>query len=258
MNTVKIIRLGLLPYQAGYRLQEHLVSEIKHGVKTGDSNLNLLLLLEHYPVYTTGIRSKEYTTQEETRLKNLGADFVRTNRGGLITFHGPGQLVAYPILNLNNFIPQVHRRKAALGMKWYVNTLEQVVIKTISCYGLEGQRSPHTGVWVGDNKICAMGVHSSQLITSHGLALNANTDMRWFKNIVPCGIQDKGVTSLSQQLGVEVSVKDVSPELERCFAEEFGANLVECDSEQTRSYIPQHIKDEIDQENIRRNAVPQP
>jgi len=258
MNTVKILRLGLLPYQAGYRLQENLVSEIKHGVKAGDSNLNLLLLLEHYPVYTTGIRSKEYTTQEETRLKNLGADFVRTNRGGLITFHGPGQLVAYPILNLNNFIPQVHRRKAALGIKWYVNTLEQVVIKTISCYGLEGQRSPHTGVWVGDNKICAMGVHSSQLITSHGLALNANTDMRWFKNIVPCGIQDKGVTSLSQQLGFEVSVKDVSPELERCFAEEFGANLVECDSEQTRAYIPQHIIDEIDQENERMSAVPKP
>jgi len=107
MNTVKILRLGLLPYQASYRLQEHLVGEVKRGVKAGDSNLNLLLLLEHYPVYTTGIRSKEYTIDEETRLKDLGADFVRTNRGGLITFHGPGQLVAYPILNLNNFIPQV-------------------------------------------------------------------------------------------------------------------------------------------------------
>lgn len=249
MNTVNILRLGILPYRAGYKLQEHLVGEIKRRIGGGDPSLNLLLLLEHKPVYTTGIRSKEYTLDEEARLKTLGADFERTNRGGLITFHGPGQLVAYPILNLNNFIPQVHRRKAALGMRWYVNTLEQVVIKTISAYGLEGSRSPHTGVWVGENKICAMGVHSSQLITSHGLALNANTDMAWFTNIVPCGIQDKGVTSLTKELGHEVTVGDVAPHLIRCFAEEFGANLVECDQEETRTFLPQHILDEIELES---------
>jgi len=246
MNKVNILRLGVLPYRGGYKLQEHLVAEVKRRIAAGDNKLNLLLLLEHKPVYTTGIRSKEYSLEEETRLKDLGADFVRTNRGGLITFHGPGQLVAYPILNLNNFIPQVHRRKAALGMRWYVNTLEQVVIRTISAYGLEGSRSPHTGVWVGDNKICAMGVHSSQLITSHGLALNANTDMSWFRNIVPCGIQDKGVTSLTRELGREITVGDVTPHLIESFSQEFGADLVDCNPEQTKQFIPQHLVDELE------------
>eukprot|EP00088_Acartia_fossae_P000383 TRINITY_DN10155_c0_g1_i3.p1 TRINITY_DN10155_c0_g1~~TRINITY_DN10155_c0_g1_i3.p1 ORF type:complete len:257 (-),score=48.92 TRINITY_DN10155_c0_g1_i3:521-1291(-) len=244
-NTVKILRLGVVPYRAAYKLQEHLVATIKQNISQKDNRLNLLLLLQHPPVYTTGIRSKEYSVYEEERLKKLGADFVRTNRGGLITFHGPGQLVAYPILNLNNFIPQAHRRKAGLGMRWYVKTLEEVVIQTISKYGLEGSRSPHTGVWVGDNKICAMGVHNSQLVTSHGLALNANTDMAWFKNIVPCGILDKGVTSLTQQLGREISVEETTPHLVDSFATQFGAEMVECESAQAEAFIPPQLQDEI-------------
>jgi len=245
INKVKILRLGRVPYRAAYRLQDHLVSRIKENISSGDSSLNFLILLEHPPVYTTGIRSKEYSVQEEERLKNLGADFVRTNRGGLITFHGPGQLVAYPILNLNNFIPQAHKRKAALGMRWYVNTLEEVVIKTIFTYGLEGSRSPHTGVWLGNNKICAMGVHSSQLITSHGLAINANTNMHWFENIVPCGILDKGVTSLTQQLGREVTVSEVTPHLINNFARQFQAELTDCDEDEQHHLIPSQIRDEI-------------
>ena len=131
-------------------------------------------------------------------LKSLGADFHRVNRGGLITFHGPGQLVAYPIL-------QLERRNA---IRWYVDSLEDAIIDLLSEFNLKGEKSPHTGeilflkylgkvswylgVWIGDNKICAMGINAEREITSHGLAINCNTEMKWFGNIVPCGIADKG------------------------------------------------------------------
>jgi len=125
-RTVRVLRLGQVGYQQAYQFQNYLVNKVKN-----DQEGSYLLLLQHTPVYTTGIRNKDYSEEEEFRLKKLGADFVRTNRGGLITFHGPGQLVAYPILNLNGFVPQAQRRKAALGMKWYVETLEQVIIKNL-------------------------------------------------------------------------------------------------------------------------------
>jgi len=128
-----------------------------------------------------------YDDTVEEYLREKGADFHRVNRGGLITFHGPGQLVGYPILRLE-------RRGYT---RWYVETLEAAVIDLLAEFGLKGERNPHTGVWIGDNKICAMGINAQREITSHGLAINCNTDMRWFGNIVPCGIRDKGVTSLS-------------------------------------------------------------
>uniref|UniRef100_A0A8C1II11 lipoyl(octanoyl) transferase n=1 Tax=Cyprinus carpio TaxID=7962 RepID=A0A8C1II11_CYPCA len=121
----------------------------------------------------------EAQAQERTRCQS---------RGGLITFHGPGQLVCYPVLNLGCF------RKS---VRWYVCELERTVIKTCGQFGIEASTSPDTGVWAGDNKICAIGIHCGRYITSHGLALNCNTDMSWFDNIVPCGIMGKGVTSLS-------------------------------------------------------------
>jgi len=199
-RTVTVLRLGRTCYRQALRVQEVLVDRIKQGVGG-----NTLVLVEHPPVYTTGVRTKVYSEEEETRLRQLGADFVRTNRGGLITFHGPGQLVAYPVLNLRDFAPEASRKKSLLGMKWYVWTLEQMVLDLLTNYGLEGARSPHTGVWLGDSKICAMGVHSSNMVTSHGLALNCTTDMRWFGHIVPCGIQGAGVTSLEQQVrGVNI------------------------------------------------------
>jgi len=236
-KVVRVMRLKSVGYRPALQLQNHLVRLMKQDV----SGENFLLLLEHTPVYTTGIRTKDYSVEEEQRLTNLGADFVRTNRGGLITFHGPGQLVAYPILNLNNFIPQANKRKAALGMKWYVNTLEEVIIKVCCEFGLTGVRSPHTGVWVGDNKICAIGVHSTQLITSHGLALNVNTDLRWFENIVPCGIVGKGVTSLSHHLERKVDVGEATPILVKHFQEEFGANLVNCSHRDAQLLIPSEL-----------------
>ncbi|KAL1132419.1 hypothetical protein AAG570_010374 [Ranatra chinensis] len=176
-----------------------------------------LILVEHNPVYTIGIRKEGYTLGDEEHLKSLGADFYKTNRGGLITFHGPGQMVAYPILNLKLFKPSMH---------WYVSSLEDTVIHLCSMFSLNAEKSPYTGVWVNDKKICAIGIHGSRYITTHGLALNCNIDLTWFDHIVPCGINDKGVTSLTNELGKDVNVDDVSPKFLSCFSETFSCDFV--------------------------------
>ena len=218
-RPVSVVSLGTMGYQAALAVQNNLVKRIQEDISTYQDRYNTLVLVEHTPVYTTGIRSKEYSQVEEDRLKELGADFVRTKRGGLITFHGPGQLVAYPILNLRNFVPENSRRKALLGMKWYVCTLEQMVIDLIKDLGVAGTRSPHTGVWVGNNKICAMGVHNSNMVTSHGLALNCDIDLRWFNHIVPCGIVGGGVTSLSKEVEQDGVIK--VQEVKELFVKQF-------------------------------------
>uniref|UniRef100_A0A9J7XDQ5 lipoyl(octanoyl) transferase n=1 Tax=Cyprinus carpio carpio TaxID=630221 RepID=A0A9J7XDQ5_CYPCA len=150
----------------------------------------------------------EAQAQERTRCQS---------RGGLITFHGPGQLVCYPVLNLGCF------RKS---VRWYVCELERTVIKTCAQFGIEASTSPDTGVWAGDNKICAIGIHCGRYITSHGLALNCNTDMSWFDNIVPCGIMGKGVTSLSRELGRDVPTEEAVPKLLEAFTEQFNCTLI--------------------------------
>ena len=140
-ELVSVLRLGTLGYGAALAVQNKLVARIQAG--EGGSSL---VVVQHPPVYTTGMRTKEYSEEEERRLRGLGADFVRTNRGGLITFHGPGQLVAYPIMNLRRFAPETAARKAMLGMKWYVNSLEQMVIDLCEDFGIKAARSPHTGI----------------------------------------------------------------------------------------------------------------
>jgi len=221
-NIVKVMKLGTVRYQTAWQLQKKLVEQV-HLKSRGHT----LLLLEHPPVYTTGIRTGEYSEEEEHRLIDLGADFVRTNRGGLITFHGPGQLVVYPILNLKEFAPEVAARKALLGMKWYIHNLEQLIIDLCQDYGISANRSPHTGVWVGNNKICAMGVHNSKLVTSHGLALNCNTDLDWFSHIVPCGIQGAGVTSLTRETGNVITCPQVEKLMLSKFSEAFNCEIRE-------------------------------
>lgn len=226
--TVKLIHLGRMRYLPALKFQESMVNRLQ----AGEDN-HFLILVEHDPVYTIGIRRNEYGPDVVESLRKLGADFVTTNRGGLITFHGPGQLVAYPILNLNKLVGKRcqfknQREKCLVGMRWYVHTLEQTVIDCLSNgFGLSAIRSPHTGVWVGDNKICAMGVHNSNLITSHGLALNCNIDLTWFQHITPCGIRDKGVTSLSQELKENIEVKFA----QKTLVEHFERNF-ECDVKQ--------------------------
>ena len=232
-KVVSVLNLGRLNYRSALSVQNHLVSRVQSNTRSGLDSGHTLILVEHPPVYTTGIRTRSYTQAEEDRLVRLGAEFVRTNRGGLITFHGPGQLVCYPVLNLRDFAPPTSRRKVLLGMKWYVHTLEQMVIELLDSLGVEGVRSPHTGVWVGQNKICAMGVHSNDLVTSHGLALNCDTNLAWFDHIVPCGITEvgTGVTSLSKELAMSVTIGDVEEKLIDHFRKAFSCETRDCDSE---------------------------
>ncbi|XP_046891878.1 putative lipoyltransferase 2, mitochondrial [Hypomesus transpacificus] len=212
--AVEVVNLGRIPYARALDVQKLFVK--RHFDKSVKSP-NALLLCEHPPVYTIGIRQAPYPAKEEERLKLLGAEFFRTNRGGLITFHGPGQLVCYPVLNLGSFKKSV---------RWYVCELERTVIQLCSRFGIKATTSPDTGVWVGENKICAIGIHCGRYITSHGLALNCNTDMDWFKNIVPCGIVGKGVTSLSQELGRNMSTEEVTLHLLETFKDQFDCTLL--------------------------------
>lgn len=197
---------------------------------TGANEINIalpkhhLLLCEHPLVYTLGKSGHESNLLiSDEQLAEGHIQYVKTNRGGDITFHGPGQLVAYPILDLEQFFTDIGK---------YLRFLEEVIIRTLSDYGIKGDRSPgETGVWLDvglptARKICAMGVRCSRWVTMHGLALNVNTDMRYFGNIIPCGIVDKAVTSVAQELGREVPMGEVEEKMVRYFGEVFGAEMV--------------------------------
>lgn len=185
---------------------------------------NYLLFVEHPHVYTLGKSGDEHNMlANEEKLREIEATYVKTNRGGDITYHGPQQLVGYPILDLNNFKTDIH---------WYLRELEEVIIKTIAHYGLKGERSKgETGVWldVGKpyaRKICAMGVKASRWVTMHGFALNVNTDLRYFEYIIPCGIRDKSVASLERELDRKVDMSEVQELVKKNFEEVFGAKLI--------------------------------
>ncbi|XP_034942438.1 putative lipoyltransferase 2, mitochondrial [Chelonus insularis] len=215
-RIVKLLWAGRMSYKAGLHLQQTLVDH--HLNSNSNDHNNTLVVIEHDPVYTIGIRDRDYTDDEIAKLKSKGADFFKTNRGGLITFHGPGQLVAYPILNLKEFKPSV---------KWYVCQIEKMIIRLCAELGIKGETSPHTGVWVNDKKICAIGIHGKRYITSHGLALNCNTDLEWFNHIVPCGIEGKEVTSISKELNADVTINDIIPIFKNAFTDQFQCKLVD-------------------------------
>ncbi|XP_068122687.1 octanoyl-[acyl-carrier-protein]:protein N-octanoyltransferase LIPT2, mitochondrial [Hyperolius riggenbachi] len=208
--VLRAVRLGLLGYAEAAGLQARCV---RRCAERGEDRL---LLLEHRPVYTVGIRRAGYPEEEEARLRALGADYQLTDRGGLITFHGPGQLLCYPVLSL---------RRLRRSLRSYVCGLEGAAIRLCCSLGVPGGRSQETGVWVRGRKLCAIGVHCSHHITSHGLALNCNTDLSWFDHIVPCGIAGKGVTSLSRELGRDVTVEEVIPPFLEAFQEEFNCSI---------------------------------
>ncbi|XP_066999218.2 octanoyl-[acyl-carrier-protein]:protein N-octanoyltransferase LIPT2, mitochondrial isoform X1 [Anabrus simplex] len=227
-RLVKVLQAGRLNYGPALRLQQALAN--KHLVHCeADKNIakDTLIMVEHEPVYTVGIRDKSYSCEDEAKLRGLGAEFYRTNRGGLITYHGPGQLVVYPILDLKHFKPSI---------RWYVSQIEQTVIAVCKEYNLRAETSPYTGVWVGDKKICAIGIHGSRFITTHGLALNCETDLNWFSHIVPCGIEGKGVTSLSEQLQRTVTIEEVVPVFLFCFSKIFNCSV--CN-------FPKHERDDL-------------
>jgi lipoyl(octanoyl) transferase 2 len=208
-RLVHILNAGRLNYGESLKLQKAISSRLLQGdVKFK----NVIIMVEHSPVYTIGIRTKNYSIEDEEKLRTLGAEFHKTNRGGLITFHGPGQLVAYPIINLKNFDPSV---------RWYVCHIEKTVINLCKRYGISAKTTEDTGVWVENRKICAIGIHASRYITTHGLALNCNVDLSWFDHIVPCGLVGKEVTSLSKELAKNVSIDDAAPEFIASFQDIF-------------------------------------
>ena len=234
---IRVQRLGLVPYVPTWDLQEQLLADtllIKASNRLAEATgaapqptPNHLLFCQHPPTYTLGKSGKpEHLLLDDAALMAHGATFHRINRGGDITFHGPGQLVAYPLLDLENFRPDIH---------WYLRALEEAVIQTLAAYGLRaGRIAGLTGVWLGweegaanPRKICALGVRCSRWVTLHGLALNVNTDLRYFGHIVPCGITDKAVTSLQAELGHAVPVEEVQERLLLKLLAQFNAYLTQ-------------------------------
>lgn len=231
MNKQVIVKdLGNKDYKETWDYQELLFEEIvaqKTNNKANGTTLpttNYFLFVEHPHVYTLGKSGHiENLLIDEEGLKNKGATFYKINRGGDITYHGPGQIVGYPILDLENFFTDIHK---------YLRSLEEVIIRTLSDYGLKGERSEgETGVWldVGTpfaRKICAMGVRCSRWVTMHGFALNVNTDLGYFDNIIPCGIRGKAVTSLNVELAKDkVDLEEVKQRILTHFKEIFEATL---------------------------------
>lgn len=221
-------------YEEVWKYQEDLMNEIIAiksenfaKSKAGETNLkptlNHLLFVEHPHVYTLG-KSGDISNLKANQdfLNQIQASFVKTNRGGDITYHGPEQLVGYPILDLENFKPDIHL---------YMRNLEEVIIRVVSDFGLKAERSKgETGVWldVGKpyaRKICAMGVKASRWVTIHGFALNVNTDLRYFEYIIPCGIKDKAVTSLERELNQTIDMDEVKSSVQKHFENVFEATL---------------------------------
>lgn len=231
-KRVQVQDLGLKDYKETWDYQEDLFQSIlnvkseNRKSETGTKETaNYFLFVEHPHVYTLGKSGHlENMLLNEQQLKEKNATFYKINRGGDITYHGPGQIVGYPILDLDNFFTDIHK---------YLRFLEEVIIKVLDDYGLKGMRSEgETGVWldVGTpfaRKICAMGVRASRWVTMHGFALNVNSDLGYFDNIIPCGIRGKAVASLNVELGVErVDEEEVKRKILDYFREMFEAELV--------------------------------
>jgi lipoyl(octanoyl) transferase len=247
MQQVKYKDLGIIDYKSAWDYQEELVAknrDIKSEARevasyeqqvTGNTNSqttnyklqtsNYLLFCEHPPVYTLGKSgSMKNVLLSEDEMEGKEIEFFKTNRGGDITFHGLQQVVGYPILDLENFYTDLGR---------YLRDLEEVIIRTIAEYGINGERSKgETGVWIDtgvpgiERKICAMGIRCSRWITMHGFALNVNTDLSYFDNIIPCGIQNKKVTSIEKELNKKVAIEEVKEKLKRNFSLVFDVDII--------------------------------
>lgn len=233
MNTkIKFKDLGIMDYSTAWEYQENLMKNTieikmknrKFPAKQIIETPNYFLFVEHPHVYTLGKSGNENNMLISTEtLEKINAYYVKTNRGGDITYHGYGQIVGYPVLDLENFFTDIHR---------YMRNLEEVIILTMADYGLKGKRSQgETGVWldVGKpfaRKICAMGVKASRWVTIHGFAFNVNTDMQYFEHIIPCGIKGKQVTSLERELGQKLNIEEVKNKIKRHFSEVFKCELI--------------------------------
>ncbi len=229
-RNIQLIELGLIDYKEAWDYQEKLFAEIISIKLNNRNNLeqtlvpNYLIFCEHPPVYTLGKSgSEDNLLIDNDQLNQLGAQFYKINRGGDITHHGPGQLVVYPLLDLENFFTDIHL---------YLRKLEEVVIQLLHQYNVEAERFPgFTGVWIDANtekarKICAMGVKCSRWVTMHGIALNVSNELSFFNHIIPCGIEAKSVTNLSNEVNnPNISMEDVKSLFLSLFAREFEANF---------------------------------
>ncbi|MEP7234691.1 MAG: lipoyl(octanoyl) transferase LipB [Ignavibacteriota bacterium] len=216
-TEIKLISLPLTKYQEVWDLQHSIFERL-----TGGEDCDTLILCQHPPVYTLG-RVTEQTNIlfTDAELEKIGAEKFEIERGGDVTFHGPGQLVGYPLLNLSHF-------KEDLG--WYLRALEETIILTLSYFQVEGYRiAGRTGVWVrssvGEEKICSIGIKASRWCTMHGFAFNVNTDLSYFDHIIACGIGDRKMTSLSKSLGKEMLFSEVETQYMRAFEEVFECSL---------------------------------
>ena len=230
MNKIQLQDIGLKNYKDAWDYQNELFQKIidikleNRERKDQITTPNYFLFTEHPHVYTLG-KSGDLNNLllSEKQLEEKGITFFKSNRGGDITYHGPGQIIGYPIINLDDFFPDIHL---------YMRKLEEVIIKTIAAYGLKGERSEgETGVWldVGTpfvRKICALGVRTSRWVTMHGFALNVSTDLGYFDHIIPCGIKGKAVTSLEAELGKKIPHKEVKAEILKHFSEIFTTEFV--------------------------------
>lgn len=233
-NTdIQFEHLGLIDYKEAWDYQDKLFAatlaiKVQNRNAAPDAQVptpNYLLFCQHPHVYTLGKSGhEEHLLLNQEGLQAKGATYYKINRGGDITYHGPGQIVGYPILDLENYFTDIHK---------YLRFLEEAVILTLADYGVKAGRIPGlTGVWLdheaqrNPRKICAMGVKCSRWVTMHGFAFNINTDLDYFNNIVPCGISDKAVTSLAQELGHEVPLAEAEEKLLKHLATLFGANMI--------------------------------
>jgi len=224
MKKVLFEDIGASSYKEVWDYQEKLLHENVEHKRNGEYTTNYLLFTEHAPVYTLGKNGNTmHVLVSEQQRKQKGIEYFHINRGGDITFHGPGQLVGYPIFDLDQF-------KTDLG--WYLRSLEEVIILTMAEYDLQGDRSKgETGVWIEssikgrERKICAMGIRCSRWITMHGFAFNVNTDLSYFNYIVPCGIANKKVTSLEKELGHSVPMNEVKEKIKKNFERVFEVEI---------------------------------
>ena len=233
MNKVLFHDKGLIDYKISWDFQESLFKKITDQkilnrdlpIEKQIQTQSHLIFCEHPHVFTLGKSgAEENLLANEEQLKEIHATYYKINRGGDITYHGPGQLVGYPIFDLDNFFTDIHK---------YLRLLEEIIILTIAEYGLKGDRYPgYTGVWLDPRdpakarKICAMGVRSSRWVTMHGWALNVNSDLNYFSKIIPCGITDKAVTSIEKELGMKVNMEELKLKLKKHFENQFECLLV--------------------------------
>nr|WP_304187720.1 lipoyl(octanoyl) transferase LipB [Rhodothermus marinus]MBO2490867.1 lipoyl(octanoyl) transferase LipB [Rhodothermus marinus] len=255
-EPVVVCHLGRVAYKPSWDLQKLLQARLVAAKRQEPPQRipHVFLLVEHPPVYTLGKNGRlDHLLLSEEALRARGAEFFHIDRGGDITFHGPGQLVGYPILDLDRFFTDIHR---------YLRELEETIIRTCADYGLQaGRVAGRTGVWIGpdargpERKICAMGIRCSRWVTMHGFAFNLNTDLRYFSYIVPCGIADRGVTSLAAELGRPVDEAEVRARLLRHFAERFEAALTIYEGDEAFAFLEDYLEKENIAAWVKANAV---